>query len=404
MQIDIKYGQQNVQFDVEKENLLDVKRSGPLNNLADPVAAVREALENPFEFPPLRRALTPEDQVTIVVDETIPQLPRLLVPLLEHLLSARISPEAITLLCLPPSTSQPWLDDLPDEFLDVRVEVHNPHERKKLSYLASTKNGRRIYLNRSAVDADQLIVFTRRAFDPIMGYTGGETDIFPALGDEATRREMAKSLSPKLQEEQNPVREEAKEVTWLLGAPFFVQIVEGDDNEVAHVLGGTQDSCSEGLRLWKKRWAVQVPQRAEVVVASLGCLEEQRSFTEMAHALVCASRVVEPEGVIVLLTEATPDCEPFRTLFQEAFQPQQVIENLLENPLPNGQAALCWAGAASQAHIYLLSRLPEDVTEDLYATHLENASQVQKLLGKKNTCVFLPEANKIKATLKNGKV
>ena len=44
-----------------------------------------------------------------------------------------------------------------------RFQVHDPADRKKLSYLATTRQGRRIYLNRSAVDADQLIVLSRDA-------------------------------------------------------------------------------------------------------------------------------------------------------------------------------------------------------------------------------------------------
>ena len=53
-----------------------------------------------------------------------------------------------------------------------------------LANLASTKAGRRVYLNRSLVDADQLIVVGRFHYDPMLGYAGGLSDLFPALSDD----------------------------------------------------------------------------------------------------------------------------------------------------------------------------------------------------------------------------
>ena len=124
-----------------------------------------------------------------------PQPARFLVPILEHVQQAGISCQAITLLCLPPSTGQPWLEELPDAFQDVHLEVHDPGDRRGLAYLATTRKGRRIYLNRTAVDADQLVLLTRRSYDCRLGYAGGEGALFPALSDAAAREEAVARLS-----------------------------------------------------------------------------------------------------------------------------------------------------------------------------------------------------------------
>src|SRR5262249_58527419 len=137
----------------------------------------------------LRRALTPDDHVTIVIDERLPRLADLLIPLLEHVSSAGVAPEAITLLCPPTSSRQPWLEELPEAFEEVRLEVHDPKDRRRLSYLATTRKGRRLYLNRSVVDADQVVVLSGRRSDPLLGQGGAAGAIYPALSDEATRRE-----------------------------------------------------------------------------------------------------------------------------------------------------------------------------------------------------------------------
>src|SRR5258708_34111037 len=237
MHVGLEWGFQHLDIDVPAANVVALRRDAPVPALPDPAAAIRAALEQPLDFPPLRRALTPDDQVVIAIDEHVPQLPRLLVPILEHVRSAGVAAEAITLLCLPPTTGQPWLDELPDEFEDVRVEIHQPGDRRKLSYLAATKQGRRIYLNRSAVDADQLIVLTRRTYDPILGYAGAEGDLYPGLSDEATHAEFATQFRVEAPvREPWPLRRDAAEGASLLGGPFLGQVFEGSGSDVRCLL------------------------------------------------------------------------------------------------------------------------------------------------------------------------
>src|SRR6516165_2410800 len=122
MRVGLEWDTHHLNVDVAEEVLVTARRAAPPPALADPAAAVRNALEQPVDFPPLRRALTPDDQVVIFIDEHVPQLPRLLMPILEHVRAAGVLAEAITLLCAPPTTGQPWLEDISDEFQDVRVE------------------------------------------------------------------------------------------------------------------------------------------------------------------------------------------------------------------------------------------------------------------------------------------
>src|SRR4051794_8714607 len=116
MRTSLAWGSQSLELEIPEANLLEGHRAAVVPNLATPALAMRDALEHPLDYPALRLALTPDDHVAIVVDEGIPHLAELLVPLLEHVRRAHVQAEAITLVCLPPSTGQPWLDELPDEF------------------------------------------------------------------------------------------------------------------------------------------------------------------------------------------------------------------------------------------------------------------------------------------------
>src|SRR5437660_12541387 len=257
MRIDIAYGREQLALEVADRAVVHVRRAAAAAALADVPAAVTAAVETPLGFPALRRALTPDDHVAVVVDESLPHLATLLTPVLAHLTAAHVTPEAITLVCAPSTTGQPWLEDLPDEYEEVRLEVHDPHDRNRLAYLATTRRSRRIYVNRTVVDADQIVVLSGRGYDPVLGYAGGETLLFPALSDDATRREAAAHLTMKPPDAASPWRSEAAEVAWLLGAPFLVQVIEGANAEIIHVLGGPMETSGEGQRLLDARWRVE---------------------------------------------------------------------------------------------------------------------------------------------------
>lgn len=400
MRIAIGYGRDTLELDLPEDQIVAVRRQPITPPLADPVPAVREALEQPHAFPPLRRALTPDDHVVIVVDEQLPQLARLLTPILEHITKALITPESTTLLCAPHPNAQSWIDDLPDAFQDVHVEMHDPTDRRRLSYLATTRQGQRIYLNRSAVDADQLVVLTRRGYDPLLGYSGAEGAIYPALSDAATIQAAREHLSIASPDEPRawPLRQQAEEVAWLLGAPFVVQVIDAADDGVTNIIGGSLQSCAEGRRLLDARWRVEIEEAVATVVVGVGGDPARHRFADLAQALACASRVVKPGGRIILLSQAEPALGADAEILRGADDAQTALTALRREGPADSAAGFRWASAARHATIYLLSRLPDETAEELFAVPLEHAGQVQRLLD--GSCLFLNDAHKTLALMK----
>src|SRR6516162_9122096 len=120
MRVTLRFGRQMQECEVRDADLIDAPPRVPIAPVADIGESMRTALEVPADYPPLRRAFTPDDQVTIVVDERLPHLVELLVPLLEHITQAGVATSAVTLLCPRSESRQEWLEDLPDSFQDVR--------------------------------------------------------------------------------------------------------------------------------------------------------------------------------------------------------------------------------------------------------------------------------------------
>jgi nickel-dependent lactate racemase len=397
MRISLGVGRERLALDVAGDRLL-ASRAAPAA-LPDPAAALRAALDAPHGFPALRCALLPEDHVAVVVDEGLPGVAGLLVPLLEHITSAGVDPAALTLLLPPSADRHTWIDDLPEYLEEVHVEVHDPKDRRRLAYLATTAAGRRLYINRTLVDADQVVVLTERRYDLLLGYGGAEGALYPPLADEATRNELAGRLPAPAAGANDPwpVRREAAEVVWLLGQPFFVQCIAGVGDGIARVIAGAGDACREAERLLDKDWRQVVPEPADVVVASLSGDPSRHTFAELAAALASAAGVVRPEGRVVLLSAARPTLPPGAEVLRQHDEPQDALKELEAQPTLENAPAIRWAQAACKARLSVLSGWEDDRTEELYATPLAGPAEAQRLVDAGRACLFLEDAHRVLA-------
>lgn len=368
--------------EVREECLVAGRRAVVAPDVRDLRGAIREALERPRHFPPLRRALTPEDRVALIIDEQLPQLGICISEILTYLQESGIDLSAVTLVS-PKGSRQSWIDELPDSVQAAGTEIHDPSNRQALCYLASTQGGRRIYLNRTVVEADLAIVLTGCRYDSENGVYGAAQVIFPALSDE-----------PTLQDSSSRSLAEASEVAWLLGVPFLVQIVEGSGEQAAHVVGGTIESIADCEQLLQARWRIPFERPAEIVVATMNGDPARHDFVAVARAAQAAASVCEVGGKIVLLTRAAPSIGPWIDLIRDAANPAEALLRLQKQASAVPEAAISWFAAARQASIYWLTPLDEDLVEELFAVPLARPQQVQRLIDAARSCLFLDDAHK----------
>jgi nickel-dependent lactate racemase len=391
-----------VTFEVCDDALVAGHRAAAAPNLADPALALRRSLEQPLHFPPLRRAILPDDLIAVVVDDRLPRAAELVVALLNYVTDAGVAPDAITLISAPGS-AQAWVDDLPDEFQDVRTEVHDPTDRKRLSYVATTRGGRRIYLNRTLMDAGQTIFLGGCRYDPLLGYADAASLLFPGLAEAAAIVDADRHFSADAPgSEPWPLRLEADEVAWLIGVPFLVNVIAGGSDGVAHVIAGTMDKAAECHRLLDAQWRVEFTRPAQTAVVTVGGDPARQDFEDVARAALGAARVVEPGGRVVVLSRAHPKLGEGATLMRDTDNPAVAERRVQERRPADRIAARLWLEAARRANLYLLSELPEETVEEMFATPLQKAAQAQRLIDAAGSCLFIEEANKALATLTEG--
>ena len=398
-QVEIVYGRQQATLKVSEGRLVKPLRPCPGRAVANVSAAVRDALEHPLDFPPLRRAITPDDRIVVLVREDLAQLPVLLTAVLDYLKEAGIGRQQVTVLCPDRggAAAPPWQEQLPPRWRRVAVEVHQPGDAAKISYLASTRGGRRIYLNRSVIDADQVIVLGRLRLDRRHGCTGGATDIFPAMSDATTLTEFAGARGRKSPRQTDcGWRDEAKEVAWLLGVPFFVGVIEGHGEDLWQIMAGPESAVAEaGEAAVERLYHVEVSRSAALVVVGLSGEPARTSFADLVAAYASAARVVEPGGSIAVLSELAEPLPPIAECLAGADNPVHGVVQAQRRQRPDTAIAWELASAAERARLYLLSRLPNETVEDLFLIPLDGIHQVQKLIDRAESCLFLPDGHRV---------
>jgi hypothetical protein len=225
---------------------------------------------------------------------------------------------------------------------------------------------------------------------------GAEGAIFPALADEEARIEFAARLAPEAPgTEPGRARREAIEVTWLLGQPFFVQCIAAAGDGIAHIVAGAVAACREGDRLLEASWKTTVPRRPDLVLAALSGDPGRHTFSDLALAAACAARVVQPGGRIVLLTEAGPPLGPGGEMLRAAGEPRLALAEIDRAALPGSAPAILWARAAATALLCVHGGWPAALVEELFATPLEDDTQVQRLVSAASACLVLEDAHRL---------
>lgn len=345
------------------------------------IELARTALAKPLRFPPFHQALTPDDHIAIIIQPPMPGLPDVLAAIGGELSTAGIVNEHVTLV-LPPN-SEAMTVERPAGFA---LETHDPSNARKHSYLAATPSGRRIYVNRTVVDADQVVVVGELRYQFGGEIMGGTPALFPMLSNEATRTEF-RGLDPE------KAAEETKHVCWLLGLPFFVTVIADATVGVATIIAGPDNTLVEARAAMESIWQVSVPKRADLVIATI--TGDQRTTTEeLASAAASAVRVVRKGGKVVLVCDRPLRLGPSFSAIVKEPSPVAAAKILTKGAYSDRLAAAIWLQAVREEGVYLICNPSGDLAQQLFAKQLD-PRQLQNFVQESRECLVLQGANRV---------
>ncbi|MHC5542308.1 lactate racemase domain-containing protein, partial [Singulisphaera rosea] len=245
MKVAVQFQEEQLEVEIPEDRLVGEWHGPPRSPASEVERLVIDALENPRDYPALRQAVVPGDQVVIAFDAETPDAAAVLDATSRILLDSGVEASGITVLV----SSGARCDTAPAIPAGATLAIHDPDDRAGLAYLATTKGERRVYLNRLATDADFVLPIGRLAYDRILGYRGPWSTLFPGLSDLPAMRSLTKlaSDSPPLRDRPSAALTEASEVSWLLGSQFHIGVVAGTSGPCEVVAGLESSVRDQGM-------------------------------------------------------------------------------------------------------------------------------------------------------------
>jgi hypothetical protein len=152
-----------------------------------------------------------------------------------------------------------------------------------------------------------------------------------------------------------------------------------------------REQGSAGL---EEHWTFRPKSRAEIVVAGVGRAGAPTSLEALADGLSAARRLVQHGGKIVILSRASGDVGPALSSLTEAGDAERARAQLRGHEQDDDyRIASRIVHAASWADVFLHSRLPRELVEDLSMMPLEKPEQAHRLVAQGSSAVFLSHAD-----------
>ena len=340
MRVDLAYGRGSLPIEVPDEPTT-VLEPTYVKGLTDQRRAVREAIRNPLQSPPLRDIVREGLTVAIsICDSTRPMPNRTVLPVVLEELSHTPGLEVVILIAT--GTHRETTDD---ELLEMVGEDvvnnydlvnHDAFDRTTLCQLPDAGPRVPVWLNRRWVEADVRITtgFVEPHF--FAGFSGGPKMVAPGLaGFDTTMRlhdaEMIGSANARWGVTVgNPIHDTIRRIAEQCGVHFSVDVAINRDRQITDIRAGNLFAVHETMCGVVKQSAMQgFDTPFDVVVTTNSGYPLDQNLYQTIKGLSAAAQVVKDGGVILCASECA-DGLPSHGEYGDILSSRSTPESLLE--------------------------------------------------------------------------
>ena len=355
---------------------------------------------HPLGALPLARAIVPGDQIVLALQPYLPQTPEVIAGIMQYLAEQGVEASQVTILHAADSSMSPadLLAELPSGgSTQPRLLLHDPTDRSQLAYLAADDAGLPLYLNRVLCDADVVLPVGWQRVLPASHKPNINRAVFPLFSGSPpkprTTTRGRKRRRPAIEVAGEP------EILWLLGVQFCMQVVPGPAGSIRQVVaGGPQAVFETSQQLCAKAWQFTLPRRASLVVATIEGDRTQQTWRNLGNALAAAASVVAEGGAIAICCEL--EAAPGAAVAQLALAEDREAarQRARKQRLSDAKVVSQLLQAQNQARVYLLSRLDEELVEQLGMAYVAEAGEIARLAQRHASFIAISNAQYARAT------
>ena len=316
MQVDINYAKGNLTLDLDDRYDVTVIAKNPMPVLADPKAAIIEAINNPVGGIVLDDLAGPGKTACILIcDITRPVPNGLFLPILiKRLMDQGVTASDITVLVATglhrPNEGAELEELVGSEWVMNTVNVVNHFARDDAIHtdLGKTETrGTSVLIDSRFVDAD--IKIATGLVEPhfMAGYSGGRKVIAPGVAHadtittfhNAEFMENPNAINCNLI--GNPLHEEQLEIVKMVGGALALNTVIDEHRQLSMVtFGEIIESHAQAVDFVKSYTEVTVPQLFKTVVTSTAGYPLDKTYYQTVKGMVGAMDILEPGGNLII--------------------------------------------------------------------------------------------------------
>lgn len=380
------YGHGSVTVPLEERSVLAVLHGNDAPAMQDIRAGLQESLAHPIGSKPLCEEIPAGASVALVVSDMSRFWMRqdLVIPHLVEYLHTACGVDYGKLTIVVANGTHTGGDEqelrtlvTSNVFDKVRVENHDC-EAKDLVYLGMTAHDTPVWLNKTVATADFVVCLGACTHHIMAGFGGGRKSILPGVsGLQTIRHNHAYSLDPKALRSNpkigngvltgNPLHEDMCEAAAMLPHLFMVNLVMNAQMQLHAIFSGHYlKSWEAGCALVNKIYQVDVPEQADVIVASCGGFPKDISLYQGTKTVDNVESGLKPGGTLILMLEAPEGGGP-----EEYFGwCQNLLDGTIEKRL---REAFTVAGyiffqnceQAQRQKIFLYSSIPDELVRPM---------------------------------------
>lgn len=375
MRIELAYGKTGLELvlpDDANVTVVENRFVAPLPNAED---ALRAALRNPVNTPPLREMVNPDQTVAIIFsDITRPTPNHLILPaILAELIHV---PVGNITLCNALGTHRPnthaELAKMLGENIVQRyhIEQNQSDTPSTQVHLGTSSFGHDIWINRVYMEADVKILtgFIEPHF--FAGFSGGGKAVMPGMAGQQTvfgNHDAGMIANPNATwgvTQGNPIFEEAREVALRTGPTLLLNVTLNKDKHMTGVFAGELQSAHDaGINFVRQSSMVPVPEPCDIVITTNSGYPLDMNLYQSVKGMSAAEQIVRPGGSIIIAAECSegiPDHGLYGQMLRDATSPAQLFDTILRSSTTH----------QDQWQVQIQARIQQKADVYVYTDHL----------------------------------
>ena len=346
MKVHLPYGERSIEADVPDDAVVLLPERTP--PLADPVAAVREALAQPIGSAPLAKIARAGQKAAIVVSDVTRPVPNatILPPMLETLEAAGVARDDITIV-IGTGLHRPSRPDERERILGraildrYAVVDHDARDRSTQEFLLTTPRGVDVWVNRAYMAADLRILTGFVEPHLFAGFSGGGKAMMPGIcGAEAIMANHDAQMigHPKATwctTAGNPIFEEMRDIALKTEPSFTLNVTLDEHKRITGVFAGEMIAAHEAAMAQASRQAVrEIPHLFDIVVATNMGYPADLVLYQSVKGMSVAAQACATGGAILLVAECREGlgADEYVDLMRSEASPRALLDRIERAP------------------------------------------------------------------------